>query len=136
MKKKFLVAFTAVLVFGLTIAAYAFNNNSLTASGDKTSACPMSKSAAASAHKSGEKDACCGMADCCKDGKCSMGGACCKDKDACPMKDKMNDKKDNSTAGVDYSKITFTDAAAGEDCCASGASCCKSGASCCNGKHS
>lgn len=132
MKNKFLFAFTAVLVFGLAVAVYAFQTNNLTAASEKPAACEKHKSDKHSAHKSGEKDSCCGMADCCKDGKCSMGGACCKDKDACPMKDKQ--KTENQSASVDYSKITFADES-GEDCCGSGASCCQSGAACCNGKH-
>jgi hypothetical protein len=131
MKKSLLIALSAMLVFGLAVAVYAFQSNNLTNVSDKTAACEKHQSETTSAHKSGEKDAHCGMADCCKDGKCSMGGACCKSSDSCPMKD----KKESSDADVDYSKVTFSDAN-GEDCCASGASCCTSGASCCKGKHS
>ncbi len=131
MKKSVLIALSAMFVFGLAVAVYAFQSNNLTNVSDKYNACEKHKSNQHSAHKLGEKDSCCGMADCCKDDKCSMGGACCKSSDSCPMKD----KKESSMTGVDYSKITFSDAN-GEDCCASGASCCKSGASCCEGKHS
>ena len=131
MKKSLLIALSAMLIFGLAIAVYAFQSNNVTTVSDKSVACEKHKSGEHSAHKSGEKDSCCGMADCCKDGKCSMGGACCKSSDSCPMKD----KKESSKTSIDYSKITFSDANS-EDCCATAASCCKSGASCCKGKHS
>ncbi len=123
MKKKIIIAFTAMLVFGLVAVVYAYNRtetNSQTAH-----SCPM-KSETASADK---KDSCCGMADCCKDGKCKMDGACCGDHDACPMKDKQ--KSENQS--VDYSKITVSDESV-ENCCGSGESCCGGGA-CCKGKH-
>ena len=133
MKKRFLIAFSAVLVFGLAIAVYAFQSSNLTSVSDKNAACEKHKSDNHSAQKTSEKDGHCGMADCCKDGKCTMGGACCKSADSCPMKAKQ--KSENNSADADYSKITFTDDS-GEDCCASGASCCTPSASCCKGKHS
>ena len=120
MKKSVLITLAAMFVFGLAIAVYAFQANNLTTAGDKTAACEKHKSGAHSAHQAGEKEAHCGMADCCKDGKCAMGGACCKSDDSCPLKAKQ--KTENEAASVDYSKITFTDNS-GEDCCASGASC-------------
>jgi hypothetical protein len=123
MKKKFIIALSAMLVFGLVAVVYAYNRTETTAK--SVHSCPM-KSETASADK---KDSCCGMADCCKDGKCKMDGACCKDHDACPMKDKQTAEKQSA----DYSKITVSDDS-GEDCCGSGASCCDGGA-CCKGKH-
>jgi hypothetical protein len=131
MKKSLLIALSVMLVFGLAVAVYAFQSNNLTTVSDKTAACAKHQSEIVSAHKSGDIDSCCRTADCCKDGNCSMGGACCKSSNSCPMKD----KKESSTADVDYSKVTFSDVNS-EDCCASGASCCQNGASCCNGKHS
>jgi hypothetical protein len=132
MKKRFTIACAALLVFGWQ------SSRSLTRkrirqlkhrSGQLPDAGKTSRIENAETDK--EKDSC-GMADCCKDGKCSMGGACCKSGDSCPMKD-----KENSSASVDYSKITFSDDAAKADCCATGASCCAGGAgACCKGKHS
>ena len=131
MNKRFTIAFSALLIFGLAIVAFAYTkaNNTNHAS---AASCPMmEKKTTAVAETSAEKDSC-GMADCCKDGKCSMGGACCKSGDSCPMKDTKS-----ASASADYSKITFSDAGAKDDCCATGASCCAGGASaCCKGKHS
>ncbi len=125
MKKKFIIALSAMLVFGLAAAAYAFSNTSAT--NKSAHSCPMkSRSEIAATDK---KDSCCGMADCCKDGKCSMDGACCKDHDSCPMKNKQTSEKQSA----DYSEITVSDNS-GENCCASGANCCNGGA-CCKGKH-
>jgi hypothetical protein len=123
MKKKFIIALSAMLVFGLVAVVYAYNRTETT--NKAAHSCPM-KSETASADK---KDSCCGMADCCSDGNCKMNGACCKDHDACPMKDKQTAEKQSA----DYSKITVSDDS-GEDCCGSGASCCTGGA-CCKGKH-
>lgn len=131
MKKRFTIALAALLVFGLAIVALAFTKANNT---NHTSAvsCPMQEKKNAAVAETGADKHSCGMADCCKDGKCSMGGACCKSGDSCPMKD-----KENSSASADYSKITFSDDAAKEDCCATGASCCAGGAgACCKGKHS
>ena len=126
MKKKFIIALSAMLVFGLAAVVYAFNRVETT---DKSAhSCPMQKHGDMSS--TDKKDSCCGMADCCKDGVCKMNGECCKDHDACPRKSKQKSEKQTA----DYSKITVSDAS-GEDCCGTGASCCKSGASCCKGKH-
>ena len=132
MKKRFIIALSAMLVFGLAVVAFAFTKANNTNQKSAVS-CPMmeKKNTVAAADANKEKDSC-GMADCCKDGKCSMGGSCCKDKDSCPMK--SAESKDNQTAAVDYSKLIVSDGD-GTDCCAAGASCCNGGA-CCKGKHS
>ncbi len=125
MKKRFLIVLSALLVFGLCAAVYAFQADNQNAATN----CPMHKqNATASAGE--HKDSCCGMADCCKDGKCSMGGACCKDKDSCPMKQNPKAKTQNE---MDVSKIIF---AGGESCCADGAACCNGGACCKKHKNS
>lgn len=69
MKKKILVIFTAMIIFGLSIAVYAYTNQS-------------------NHHDS--KTSCCAMKDCCKDGECKMNHECCKSHDSCPMKSKEN----------------------------------------------
>ena len=107
MKKKFLIIIAALMIFGLAIAAYAFQ--------------------AANAASAGTKASCCAMADCCKDGHCKMGGSCCDG--ACPMKDK--EKKD-TTSAMNLSKVVVV-GGDGNSCCKPGADCCKGGA-CCHGK--
>ena len=137
MKKRILIAFSALIVFGLFAAVYAYNR-SATSHHTADSCCAMAnccedgkckmggdccakhKQETASAEK---KDSCCGSEDCCKDGKCSMGGECCKKHDSCPMKD-----KENTTAGIDMSKVVVAGEA--ESCCTDGASCCNGGACC------
>ncbi|HEY0656949.1 MAG TPA: hypothetical protein VGD05_00665 [Pyrinomonadaceae bacterium] len=134
MKKRFLIALSAILVFGLTVVAFAYTKANNTSQTSAVS-CPMqeNKNATVAAETGKEKHSC-GMADCCKDGKCSMGGACCKDKDSCPMKSNENkENKETQAATVDYSKIIVSDGE-GKSCCAAGASCCNGGA-CCKGNH-
>jgi hypothetical protein len=132
MKKQLTIACAALMVFALAIVAFAYTNANQTTQNAAVS-CPMQEKHHASQNAEADKDKdSCGMADCCKDGKCSMGGACCKSGDSCPMKDTKS-----ASASADYSKITFSDAGAKDDCCATGASCCAGGASaCCKGKHS
>lgn len=127
MKKKFIIALTALLVFGLAAAVYAISRTE-TASKSAHS-CPMKTGGATAS--ADEKDSCCGMENCCKDGNCSMGGACCKDHDSCPLKDKQTSEKQSEQ----YSKITVS-SDSGEDCCGSGASCCNGGACCKKDKKS
>ncbi len=132
MKKRFLIALSAMLVFGLAVVAFAFTKANNDTKQTSAVSCPMmeKKTATAAAETDKEKHSC-GMADCCKDGVCSMGGACCKDKDSCPMKNA--ESKENQTTAVDYSKIIVSDDSS-ESCCGTGASCCNGGA-CCKGKH-
>ncbi|HEX8637581.1 MAG TPA: hypothetical protein VF692_05930 [Pyrinomonadaceae bacterium] len=132
MKKRFTIAFAALLVFGLAIVAFAFTKANNTNQTSAAVSCPMQeKHHASKTTENGANKDSCGMADCCRDGKCSMGGACCQSGDSCPMKDAKN------AAGTDYSRITFSDNAAKDDCCATGASCCAGGAgACCKGKRS
>lgn len=128
MKKRFLIALSALLIFGLVAVAFAYNRADNSNQNSATS-CPMQKQTASTDKHS---DSCCGMADCCKDGKCSMGGACCKDKDSCPMK-----QKGESTASgeMDLSKVSFVGGDSSSDCCTKGADCCKGGgAACCKHK--
>jgi hypothetical protein len=131
MKKKIIIALSALLVFGLVAVVYAYNRAENTQEMAAHS-CPMKKSGAETA-SADKKDSCCGMADCCKDGQCKMNGACCKDHDNCPMKDVQ---KTENRQTVDYSKITVSDDS-GEDCCAGGGSACCAGGggACCKGKH-
>ncbi|MDQ3130289.1 MAG: hypothetical protein M3Q99_05955 [Acidobacteriota bacterium] len=132
MKKRFLIALSAMLVFGLAVVAFAFTNAKHNTKQTSAVSCPMMEKHHSATAETGKEKHSCGMADCCKDGKCSMGGACCKDKDSCPMKNA--ESKENQTAADDYSKIIVSDES-GADCCAAGASCCKDGAACCKGKH-
>lgn len=132
MRKRFLIALSAMLVFSLAVVAFAFTNVNNNTTQKSAVSCPMMEKHHSATAETGKDKHSCGMADCCKDGKCSMGGACCKDKDSCPMKSAEN--KENQTAAVDYSKIIVSDEG-GADCCAAGASCCKSGAACCKGNH-
>jgi hypothetical protein len=138
MKKRFLIALSALLVFGLAIVAFAFNraNNTNQTPAQTSASCPMHEQKSASAAVAADKEKhSCGMSDCCKDGHCKMGGVCCKDKDSCPMKNKENkENKENQAGTIDYSKIIVSDDS-GENCCKAGASCCNGGA-CCKGKHS
>jgi hypothetical protein len=141
MKKKVLVAFTAILVFALTAVVFAYNqsqNQEMSASH-----CEMMKKqqngstvAADSRNDAEHKDSCCGMADCCKDGKCSMGGSCCaakKDKDSCPM---MKQKDAQTSASIDMTNVTVVGDTEGASCCQPGADCCTKGGSCCHKKKS
>lgn len=130
MKKRILIALAAVLVFGLAAVVFAFNNHSQNHP-VAASHCKMHKQNGSTA--TGEhKDSCCGMADCCKDGKCSMGGSCCnkKDADSCPMKQKNAE----TTASVDMTNVVVV--GDGENCCQPGADCCAKGGSCCHKKKS
>lgn len=89
MKKKILLVITALLIFGMSIAVYAFGTNT---SGKKAmscccckgDSCPMTKD------KTAGKDeaSCCDKEDCC----CKGGDSCCKG-DSCPMKGKKDDGK-------------------------------------------
>lgn len=107
------------MILSLVAVAFAYNRAQTEQKSIDSASCPMSQQTASAA---GEKDSCCGMANCCKDGKCSMGGACCKDKDSCPM-------KTESKAGseMNMSQVTFV---TGESCCQKGAACCQGGACC------
>ena len=129
MKKRFLIVLSALLVFGLAAVAFAYNQANNTNQNSATS-CPMHQQTASA---NGEHSAsCCGMADCCKDGKCSIGGACCKDKDSCPMKQQGESK---ATSDMDMSKVTFVGGdSSAADCCKKGADCCKGGGACCKHK--
>jgi len=96
MKRKIFILMTAVMVFGLAIAVYAYNasttgDNSAVSSCCKGDSCPMKMKSSAAAED--EKKSCC---DCCKDGSCSMkahkegaahgAGHEMKDGESCPMK--------------------------------------------------
>jgi hypothetical protein len=70
MKKKLIIAITALMLFAFSIAAYAYTKNSTN-------------------HHS--KTSCCQMKECCQDGECKMDHKCCQDKDSCPMKAEKKD---------------------------------------------
>src|SRR5438105_4062818 len=108
MRKRFFIVLSALLVFGLFAAVYAFNGTNRRSA----SYCLMHRqTVTASTDK--QNDSCCGMAD------------CCKDKDSCPMKQTGDSK---ATSDMDMSKVIFV--GGGEDCCQKGADCCKGGACC------
>jgi len=106
MKKKILIALTAVFVLGLAMAAYAFNqtnNPNKTASAsccNKSDACPL-KNKNAQTVENHLKASCCDNADCCcKGDSCPMkaqgenSSACCGDccGGSCPMKNQEAQK--------------------------------------------
>ncbi len=124
--KKRLFALSALLIFGLVAVAFAYTRTNTTTEISASASCPMSKQTASTGE---HKDSCCGMADCCKDGKCSMVGACCKDKDSCPMKQKGESKSTDETGAATTNAVN-----GGESCCKPGAECCKGGGACCKHK--
>ncbi len=124
MKKKILLAISAMFILALTVAVFAFNQSN---GSSKTSAdsCAM-KGMNAQAADGQTKTSCCDKDDCCcKGDSCPMKKSgenvsadccsCCDD--SCPMKD-----KESKTASVDMKNATV---ATGESCCNGGA-CCKS----------
>lgn len=127
MRKRILIALSVMFVFGLFASAFALSRTNAAAEKTAVSCCPMHKQTTESASGENQKDSCCGMADCCKDGKCSMGGDCCKDKGSCPMK--KNEEK-QSAQTMDVSKVAVVTSADGDSCCQPGADCCKGGACC------
>ena len=133
MKKKFLIALTAIFVLGLSIAVYAFNQtNNWAKTSDsccaKSDACPM-KGKNSQVTDAQTNASCCDKDDCCCKGdscpmksqgeKASAGG------DSCPMKD-----KETQATTTDMKNVTVV---SGESCCQKGASCCNGGA-CCKSK--
>lgn len=130
MRKRILVALSALFVFGLFAGVFALSETNASAGKTEVS-CPMQKQTAASGGD--HKDSCCGMADCCKDGKCSMNDSCCKYKDSCPMK---KSQRDESAQTIDMSNVVVVKSdGGGDDCCQPGADCCKNGGgSCCRRK--
>lgn len=134
MKKKILIALTAILILGLAAAAYAFNKTNVSSktassacccSGDS---CPMKSKDAKTT--GGEKQAsCCDKDDCCcKGDSCPMkkqgentSANCCGD--SCPMKD----KETQASSVADTKNVVV---ASSESCCQKGASCCDGGACC------
>lgn len=125
MKKKILVLFSAMLVFGLFATVFALSGANGSTEKAAASCCPMHKQTSAVASADDQKDSCCGMADCCKDGKCAGGGSCCKDKDSCPMKKSQGNESAQTT---DMLKVAVV--SGGDSCCHPGADCCKGGACC------
>lgn len=118
MKKRILIALSAMFVFGLFGAVFALSGANATT--EKTAvSCPMHKQNAETASGDNHKDSCCGMANCCQDGKCSMGDSCCQDKDSCPMKKRQENQSDQT---MDLSKVTVV-TSDGADCCKGGACC-------------
>ncbi len=102
MKKKFLIALSAVFVLGLAMAVYAFNqsNNSVKASDSsyaKSDNCPLKNKGAQTAQNHSTASCCDNDNCCCKSGACPMksnvetGTAACCDSccgGSCPMKNK------------------------------------------------
>jgi hypothetical protein len=136
MKKRILIALAALMVFGLAAVVFAYNHSQNHQQQMSAGAhCPMHKQDGSTVAE--HRDSCCGMADCCKDGKCSMGGSCCakKDKDSCPMKQK---DAQQTTSGVDMTNVVVVgdNNGNGESCCGTGADCCAKGGACCHKKKS
>jgi len=118
MKKRILLAFSAILILGLTIAVFAYNKTNSTnqATMDcckKSDSCPMKSKNADVADK--QNVSCCDKDDCC----CKGGG------DSCPMKQKQTAQ----TTDMQIKNITVVSDA--ENCCTKGADCCKDGGACC-----
>ncbi|HEX9960611.1 MAG TPA: hypothetical protein VGB00_06755, partial [Pyrinomonadaceae bacterium] len=67
MRKRILIALAALLVFGLAAVVFAVNQ-SQNYQQSSASHCSMQKQNGSTVAE--HKDSCCGMADCCKDGKC------------------------------------------------------------------
>jgi len=112
MKKKMILAIAALMVFGLSIAAFAFTRTTLSSStsisccccsGDS---CPMKKKDPSSK----ETASCCDTCDCCKG-------------DSCPMKKKGDAtdkaKEKPATDSPEMKNVVFVQ---GDGCCCS---CCK-----------
>lgn len=107
MKKRILLAFAVLLVFGLAIVAFAYNktnHSSRKASMEcccKDGVCPMKGKTA-----NGEQAAsCCDKDDCC----CKGGG------DSCPMKNKG---ETSQTSSVDLKNVTVVSGeSCQKDCC-------------------
>lgn len=125
MKRKILLAVSAVFILALTVAVFAFNG-STNSSKTVADSCAM-KGMNAQAADGHTKTSCCDKDDCCcKNGFCPMKSkgenasanccSCCGD--SCPMK-----SKEAEAASVQMKNIT---AATGESCCSGGSCCCKS----------
>jgi hypothetical protein len=73
MKKKMLIAIAALMVFGLSMVAYAYTKATRTASAPasccKGDSCPMKSKDASTGEK---KASCCDDCDCCGGGSCPM----------------------------------------------------------------
>ena len=115
MKKKFLLAFSAMFILALTVAAFAFtqSNNSNETAADS---CAMMKDLNAQSADGQPKMSCCDKDDCCcKGDSCPMknqgenaSASCCSCcDDSCPMKNK------ESASAVDAKTATI---ATGENC--------------------
>ena len=101
--KKFTFLFTALLVLGLVIGAFALSGG---AGAAKAGCCCKDSCPLKSKDKSAETDkqsCCCDGGSCCKDGSCPMKSKdktassdkgekkdCCEGKESCPMKKKEN----------------------------------------------
>lgn len=137
MKKRIILAISAMFILGLTVAAFALSQsskfNNTTAAADS---CAMKMQVAGASRA---KASCCDKADCCckgdacpmkKQGSENASAGCCSNccGDSCAMKNKTSE-----TSSADMNNPTV---AAGEgSCCQKGASCCNGGA-CCKGKKS
>ena len=105
MRKKFLLALTAVFVLGLAMAAYAFNKTNNLDKSAKASCCSKTDSCPMKSHNAAKTDS---TVSCCDRDNC-----CCKTGDACPLKNKQ--------AKTEMKNVSVV---SGESCC-NGAGCCK-----------
>jgi len=121
MKKRIMFAIAAMMVLGLTIVVFAFNNTTNHTHNKAMNCCSKDKDSCPMKNKteSGDKKDCCDKPDCC----CKGGG------DSCPMK---NQQKETSSQTVDMNNVTVVTSS--EDCCQKGADCCKNGGACCKKK--
>lgn len=105
MKKKLLIALTAVFVLGLSLAVYAFNQTNNSDKQAKASCCSKTESCPVKSHNASKKHegvSCCDRDDC-----------CCKTGNSCPIKNKQAQTEMKTVSDV-----------SGESCC-NGAGCCK-----------
>jgi hypothetical protein len=127
MKKRILLAISAMFILALTVAAFALTQSN-SSSKPAADSCRM-KGINARAADGQTKTSCCDKDDCCcKGDSCPMkssdenaSASCCSCcGDSCPMKN-----KDAQATSVDMKNVTV---ATGESCC--------NGGSCCKGKQS
>ena len=114
--KRIILAICVMLVFGLAVAAIAYQRSTVTATASTAScckhegaSCPMKKDAA------GKESASCCDENCCKDGSCPMKGGAAggKHSESCPMKDKDGQASHATMTAAEHEAMK----AEGKSCC-------------------